>query len=145
MKKVHVKVKKVNKNAIIPKYQSKMASGFDIFTSEDRLIPAGETVLIKTGLVMEIPEGFEIQIRPRSGLSLKSNLRIANSPGTIDADYRGEIGIVVENTGDESKYVPMNLRIAQGVIKRVPQAEFEEVETIDNTERGQGGFGSTGK
>jgi len=145
--KVIVKVEKIDsgvKDAKIPKYFSEEAAGFDLYTCERVRIPAKSTKLISTGLRMEIPKGFEIQIRPRSGLSLDTKLRIANSPGTIDSDYRGEIKIIVENTGSESIKLNKHTRIAQGVIKRVPRAEFLEVKSIDETERNSGGFGSTG-
>lgn len=104
-----------------------------------------EIKTVRTGLSMEIPEGYELQIRPRSGLSLTTKLRIANTPGTIDADYRGEILIIVENIGTEPIVINHHDRIAQGVLNKVPQANFIIAEELSDTERGDGGFGHTGK
>lgn len=152
-----IKVKKLNENAIIPQYQSILASGFDFHAVEDLVIPKGETRLVKTGLSFEVPEGYEMQIRPRSGTSLKTKLRICNSPGTIDADYRGEVCIIMENTAkDECKQIiegkvcysgditiEKGDRIAQGVICPVIQVELIEESELTDTQRGIGGFGST--
>lgn len=151
-----VKIKKLHQDAIIPKYQSQGASGFDFHALEDTTIEAGQTTLVKTGLAFEIPLGFELQIRPRSGISLKTKLRIANSPGTVDSDYRGEVCVMLENTEtDISKpffNYPARLmeikkgdRIAQGVLVCINQAKFEVVNELSNTERGSEGYGSTGK
>ena len=107
------------------------------------LPPAGRA-LISTGLHMAIPEGFEVQIRPRSGLALKHGLTLPNSPGTIDADYRGTVGVILLNTGTEAFEVTHGMRIAQMVVAPVVQAAFKVEETLDDTARGGGGFGSTG-
>lgn len=142
---ITIKIKKLIPDAKIPEYKSDGASGFDLYASEDVVIPTGSTCLVPTGISVEIPEGYEMQIRPRSGLSLNSPIRIANTPGTIDSDYRGEIKVIVWNT---DTYCPITIkkhsRIAQGVIVPVIKAKFEEVEDLNITERGSGGFGSTG-
>ncbi|MEM6565283.1 MAG: dUTP diphosphatase, partial [Pseudomonadota bacterium] len=101
--------------------------------------------LVPTGLSMEIPQGYEIQIRPRSGLALKHGIALVNSPGTIDSDYRGEIGIILLNTGKDGFEVSHGLRVAQMVVAPVVQAGFELVDTLSQTDRGAGGFGSTGR
>ena len=146
MEKLKIKIKKLSEDAIIPKYQTSGSSGFDLHALEDIIIKTGETKLIKTGLAFEIPEGFELQVRPRSGLSLKSKLRICNAPGTVDSDFRNEVCIIMEDTGyhlEGEYHIKKGDRIAQGVICPIFQAEFEEVEHLNNTNR-QGGFGSTG-
>lgn len=144
MEKVRVKVKKIHPDAVIPQYKTSGSAGFDLYAIEDVEIQPGETKQIRTGLIFEIPEGYEIQIRPRSGMSLKTPLRISNAPGTIDSDYRGEVMIIAENTSIVPFSVEKGTRIAQGVLQKVPQAEFIEVEKVSETERGEGGFGSTG-
>lgn len=150
-----IDIKRLHKDAVIPKYQTELAAGFDIHAVEDMEINAGETVLVKTGLAFAIPKGFELQIRPRSGNSLKTTIRIANSPGTIDADYRGEVCIIVDNLSKGTMpslrglenvgklYIKKGDRIAQGVIAPVYQAKFCEVDELSDTDRGAGGFGST--
>lgn len=119
---------------------------FHVLVDEHTLkIQPNETKLIRTGLAMEIPLGYELQLRPRSGLSLETKLRIANSPATIDSDFRGEIKIIVENIGDEPITITHHDRIAQGVLKEVLQANFIEVDSLGDTKRGEGGFGHSGK
>jgi len=148
MDKIDVKIKKLHPDAIIPTYGSKYAAGFDFYALEDIIIRPGETDLIKTGIAMAIPEGYEIQVRPRSGMSLKTSFRVANAPGTIDSDYRGECCVIGHNLADgklRNISIKKGDRIAQGVLGKIPQANFQVVEDLDDTERGQGGFGSTGK
>ncbi len=140
-----LKIKKLNKNAIIPAYQSELAAGFDLHSIEECLLKPNERKLVKTGLAFEIEEGYEVQIRPRSGLAYKHGITVLNSPGTIDADYRGEIMVLLINLGDEEFEIKKGERIAQGVIAPVVQAEFVEVDKLSDTKRGKGGFGSTGK
>ena len=153
-----IRFKKLHPDATIPKYATPGASGFDLVALEDTVIEAGKTVLVKTGLAVDVGSGYELQVRPRSGLSLKTFLRVANAPGTVDSDYRGEICVIITNTWNEAHrtqgwYVPnedlafikKGDRIAQGVICAVEQAEIEVVEDLDDTDRGAGGFGSTGK
>lgn len=139
-----IKVKKLDKNAIIPSYQTKGAAGFDLHAIKEYLIMPHKSALVETGLAMEIEEGYELQIRPRSGLALKHQISVLNTPGTIDSDYRGEIKVLLINFGNEPFHVKPGDRIAQAVVSRVIQASFIESETLSNTDRGSGGFGSTG-
>ena len=138
-------------NIALPRYETKSAAGADIranFLSEDRdgvVLRHGERKLIPTGISFEIPEGFEVQIRPRSGLALKQGISLVNAPGTIDADYRGPVGLILINHGAEDFAVKHGDRIAQMVVAPVVQATFSEVNELSETDRGAGGFGSTGK
>lgn len=143
---VTVKVKRLHPDAVVPQYQTEGAAGFDLHAVEDVELKSGVTTLVPTGLAIELPGGYEMQIRPRSGLSAKTHIRIANTPGTIDADYRGEIKVIVDFVDKHgSKFlIRKGDRIAQGVIQRVPRAQFEVVDELGETERGTGGFGSTG-
>ena len=141
-----LKVKKLKENAEIPRYMSEFASGMDVFACVDKpvaLKPLAR-VLIPTGIALSIPAGYEVQIRPRSGLAIKHGITLVNSPGTIDADYRGEIKIIMINLGNEDFEIKHGDRIAQMVINKVEKLKTEEVETLDKTDRGEGGFGSTG-
>ncbi len=140
-----LKIKKLNKKAVLPSYQTYLASGFDLHSIEDVLLKKGQRKLVKTGLAFEIPKGYEVQIRPRSGLAFKEGISVLNTPGTIDADYRGEIMVLLINFGEKDFEIKAKERIAQAVITPVIQAEFEEVENLSDTKRGSGGFGSTGK
>ncbi len=140
-----LKIKKLNQNAQIPAYQTKEAAGFDLHSIEDTIINPGERKLIGTGLAFEIERGYEVQIRPRSGLAFKHGITVLNSPGTIDSDYRGEIKVLLINLGNKPFEIKCGERIAQAVVAPVIQAEIEEVENLSDTERGSGGFGSTGK
>lgn len=132
----------------LPDYATAGAAGADLRTNfEDRLgvvLEAGERLLVPTGLRVAVPEGFEMQIRPRSGLALKHGVTLANAPGTIDADYRGPLGVILVNLGSVPFVVEHGARIAQAVIAPVVQARFEVVSALSDTERGAGGFGSTG-
>ena len=174
----NIKVKKLHKDAIIPKRAHASDAGFDIYALEDKLIEPGETALVKTGLAFELPPGYEMQIRPRSGITLKTKLRV--QLGTVDSGYAGEVGVIVDNNGRttdaidlregrtcpascnqaitlDGDYIPTNEmykafpyiirkgdRIAQAVIQRLPDVELVEVEELGDSERGAGGFGSTG-
>jgi len=140
-----LKIKKLNKEAIIPAYQTELAAGFDLHSVEECVLKKGERKLIKTGLAFEIEDGYEVQIRPRSGLAFKHGITVLNSPGTIDADYRGEIMVLLINLGDEDFEIKKGERIAQAVVAPVIQASFLEVNELSETKRGAGGFGSTGK
>ena len=143
-----VSVKIVNKSHhALPSYSTLFSAGMDIRAnlSEPVTLAPMERRLISTGLFIALPEGYEAQIRPRSGLSLKHGITIPNSPGTIDADYRGEICIILINFSAEEFTIEDGERIAQMVIARHEQAEWQEVEVLDETERGAGGFGHTGK
>ena len=132
----------------LPFYATEGAAGADIRASvpekKNIIVKPGERVLVPTGLSLEIPFGYEVQVRPRSGLSLKSPLMIVNSPGTIDCDYRGEVCIIVGNFGNEDYVIEHGLRIAQLVIAPVIQAKYSVTTTLNETKRGAGGFGSTG-
>ncbi|MEK4303599.1 dUTP diphosphatase [Oceanobacillus sp. FSL K6-0251] len=165
-----MKIKKMHPDAVLPKYAQQGDSGFDLVAVEDVVIETGETKLIKTGLAFDIPDGFEIQVRPRSGITLKTKLRV--QLGTIDSNYRGEVGVIVDNT-EEKIYVRgigyynsidggfsdthggedilpgtyiihKGDRIAQGILAPVARTEFEEVDKLSESDRGVNGYGSTG-
>lgn len=140
-----VRFKKINPEATMPAYAHPGDAGLDVRSVEDLTIQPGKRALVKTGLVVELPDGFEAQVRPRSGLALKFGVTVLNSPGTIDSGYRGEIGVILVNHGDEPFAVRKGDRIAQIVIASVVRADILEVADVDSTERGEGGFGSTGK
>ncbi|MCU9836678.1 dUTP diphosphatase [Ruegeria sp. WL0004] len=133
----------------LPSYETAGAAGADVRANlPDRgyvVLAPGARALIPTGLRVEIPQGYEIQVRPRSGLALKHGITLPNTPGTIDSDYRGPLGVILLNAGTEPFTVQHGERIAQLVVAPVLQAVFEEVETLDETARGSGGFGSTGR
>ena len=131
----------------LPKYMTEEAAGMDLYAanSEPMTMAPGSVVLVPTGLAMEMPKGFEAQIRPRSGLAVKHGIGIVNAPGTIDSDYRGEVKVALINFGAEPFVIERGERIAQMIITRVWQADVVEVETLDDTERGTGGFGHTGR
>lgn len=133
--------------ASLPEYSTTGASGADIraFIHDPVIIPAGGRALISTGITVEIPAGFEIQVRPRSGLAMKHGITVMNTPGTIDSDYRGEIGIVLFNSGAEPFTVEPGDRIAQLVLAEVPRAAFIQSDFLSETDRSSGGYGSTGK
>jgi dUTP pyrophosphatase len=141
-----VKIKKLNENAIIPTYGSPYAAGADLYacTDEEIVIEAGKTVLIKTGIAIELPVGYASFIYARSGLASKKGLAPANKVGVVDCDYRGEIMVALHNHSDISRTVAPGERIAQMVIAPYITAEFEEAEELSETVRGAGGFGSTG-
>jgi dUTP pyrophosphatase len=143
-----MKVLVINKsNNDLPAYETIASAGLDVraFIEESITLKPFERKLVKTGLFLEIPFGYEAQVRPRSGFALKNGVTVLNSPGTIDADYRGEVGVILINLSQENVEIHSGDRIAQLVFAKVEQAEWNEVETLSETERGQGGFGSTGK
>lgn len=137
-------VKKVNEKAVIPFYAHVGDAGLDLFSAEKSILKPMERKLIATGIKIELPKNTEAQIRPRSGLALKYGITLLNSPGTIDEGYRGEIKVLVINLGQEPFLVEENMKIAQMVIKPVEQVLVKEVYELSDTERGEGGFGSTG-
>jgi dUTP pyrophosphatase len=143
---IQVKIKKLHPTAVVPGYMTEHAAGMDLCTAIEApltLVP-GERALLPTGLAMEIPPGFEGQVRPRSGLALKKGISLVNSPGTIDADYRGEIGIIIINHGSEPvEFLPGD-RVAQLIIAPVTQASLVEVDELNDSVRSSGGFGHTG-
>ncbi len=148
MKTVILNVKRLdhNRDLPLPSYQSEGSSGLDLQAAVDKAVTLqpGEIRLIPTGLSISIPKGYEAQIRPRSGLALRHGLGLVNSPGTIDADYRGEIGIIAINWGKEPLTIKRGERIAQIVVSKVYRAKVEEVDELDPTKRGNGGFGHSG-
>ena len=140
---IKIRVKRLE---LLPSYASALAAGADLkaaFTQPETLHP-GKSILVPTGLYMEIPEGFEVQIRPRSGLALKKQITVLNTPGTIDADYRGEIQVILINHGNHPFVIEPCMRIAQMVLAPVCQADFVVQETLCTTTRGEGGLGHTG-
>lgn len=130
----------------LPKYETGLASGFDVRAQLDKsvVLKPGERALIPTGLSFAIPDGYEIQVRPRSGLAIKKGISMVNTPGTVDADYRGEVKVIIINHGLEDVEIADQERVAQFVLCPVVQAKFQVVESLDATTRGAGGFGSTG-
>lgn len=182
MNAINVKFMRLHPDAKIPQYATEMAAGFDLVAVEDTIIAPGETAKVPLGFAVQIPPGYEIQIRPRSGVTLKTKLRVANSPGTVDVDFRGEVSVLIDNIAQlEVSDIDMNERdvvygkscildtidgeyyhgnwidypwktyiirkgdrIAQGVLAAVSRASFEEVAELDDTERGDGGFGHSG-
>jgi dUTP pyrophosphatase len=143
-----MKVKIINKSAFeLPKYETELSAGMDVranLTESVTLAPL-ERAMVPTGLFVELPAGYELQVRPRSGLAAKHGLTVLNSPGTVDADYRGEIRVILVNLSSEPFEIKPGERIAQLVIARHERAEWELADTLSETERGAGGFGSTGK
>ena len=144
---VKILIKKTNKEVITPKYKTDGSSGVDLsaFLDKEVVIKPNSSELIPTGLQVAIPEEFEIQIRPRSGLAAKESIGVLNSPGTIDSDYRGELKIILFNHSNKNFIINNGDRIAQMVLVPILKMEFEEVDSLPDTVRGQGGFGSTGK
>ena len=142
-----MEVKIINRSKhVLPSYETSASAGLDVRASIGESItiePMGRA-LVKTGLFMEIPEGFECQVRPRSGLALKKGISVLNSPGTIDADYRGEVGVILVNLSSETFIVEDGERIAQLVFAKFEQAQWSVVDELSETNRGEGGFGSTG-
>ena len=142
-----MKIQIINKSKhALPQYATALSAGMDLRANIDTpiLLKPMQRKLVPTGLYIALPEGFEAQIRPRSGLALKKGITLLNTPGTIDADYRGEIGVIVVNLSEEDFIIEDGERIAQMVTARYEKAEWEEVEVLGETERGDGGFGHTG-
>ena len=141
-----MKIKIINKsNHPLPKYQTEISAGMDLYANieENITLKSLERKLIPTGLFLELPEGFEAQVRPRSGLALKHGITVLNSPGTIDADYRGEVGVILVNLSAEDFTIKDGDRIAQLVLAKYETAEWESADSLSETTRGAGGFGST--
>ena len=143
---IKILIKRLSKEVALPKYETSGSSGMDLSANINTgvNIEPGKTAIIPTGLALSIPKGFEIQIRPRSGLAAKQKISVLNTPGTIDSDYRGEIKVILINLSQESFKVEKGLRIAQMVVCPVVQAQLKEVNDLNETARGEGGFGSTG-
>ena len=140
-----LKFKRIHPDAVLPAYAHPSDAGMDIRSVADLVIPVGKRALVPTGLVMLLPPMYEAQVRPRSGLALKSGVTVLNTPGTIDSGYRGEVGVILANFGDDDFTVKKGDKIAQLVIAPVTQPEIVETDVVDETDRGAGGFGSTGK
>lgn len=143
---INVQIKNLSKHPL-PKYQTALSAGMDLHANLEESISLknGERALIATGLFIELPEGYEAQVRPRSGLALKHGITVLNSPGTIDADYRGEIKVLLINHGSETFEINDGERIAQLVVAQHATVKWQETSTLNNTERGDGGYGSSGK
>jgi len=144
VKMVKIKIKKLHPNAIIPKYAHEGDSGMDVYSLEDATLNKLERKLFQTGISFEIPKGYEIQVRPKSGLAFKYGISVINTPGTIDSSYRGELGIILINTDKEPYSVKKGEKIAQIVLQEVKEIEWEEDGSHSKTSREHGGFGSTG-
>ena len=144
--KVAIQVKRLNHGATlpVPAYATNGAAGMDMCSAENLTLRPGRRHAVATGFAFAIPTGYEVQVRPRSGLALKHGITCLNTPGTIDSDYRGEVKVILANLGDEDFAIKIGDRIAQIVVAPVTQAAMIEVEALDNTARGTGGFGSTG-
>lgn len=142
-----IKVKVINhSNNELPQYATPMSAGMDLraFTNEPITIMPGERKLVHSGINIQLPEGYELQVRPRSGLALKHGITLTNAPGTVDADYRGDVGAIVHNLGTEPFIINNGDRICQIVAKEYVKIEWEETDVLDSTKRGEGGFNSTG-
>jgi dUTP pyrophosphatase len=139
-----VRFRLLDSSAKLPTYAHPGDAGMDVCSIEDVVIAPGARALVKTGFAMEIPDGFEAQVRPRSGLAIKSGITVLNTPGTIDSGYRGEVGVILINLSDVPFHVEKGMKIAQMVIAKFERAEVEVVSELSSSERGAGGFGSTG-
>ena len=144
---VKLLIKKLQKNIILPEYKTDGSSGMDLMANVEQTVKIlpGEKKIISTGIMVAIPEQYEIQIRPRSGLAAKNGISVLNTPGTIDSDYRGEIKVILINLGKDIFEIKKNDRIAQMIVCPIIKVELEEVENLPETVRGKGGFGSTDK
>ena len=139
-----VRFRLLDSSAKLPTYAHPGDAGMDVCSIEDVVIAPGARHLVKTGFAMELPDGLEAQVRPRSGLAIKSGITVLNTPGTIDSGYRGEVGVILINLSDVPFHVEKGMKIAQMVIAKFERAEIEEVSELSSSERGAGGFGSTG-
>jgi dUTP pyrophosphatase len=142
-----IEVKKLRANAILPEYQTEHSAGMDLHAclEESLTLKPGERAAVWTGLAIAVPEGFEAQVRPRGGWAIKNGITVVNTPGTVDADYRGEIAVILINHGQEDFVINHGDRIAQMVIAKYEKAQWQEVKELNETARGEGRFGSTGK
>lgn len=141
---LELKIRKINKEARLPEYAHEGDAGLDLFSVDCVTILPGESKLVKTGIQIELPKDTEAQIRPRSGLALKNQITVLNTPGTIDEGYRGEVGVILINHGKQQFNVEKGMKIAQMIIKPVLRVDIKEVLELTDTARGEGGFGSTG-
>lgn len=143
--KTKIKVKKIHPNARLPEYAHQGDAGMDLFSVEDVILPPRHRRAVATGLQVEVPEGYEMQIRPKSGLAITRGITVLNTPGTVDAGYRGEIKIIMINLSNEDYHVEKGDKIAQAVINKFETVKIEESKTLSESDRGEKGFGSTGK
>ena len=148
---MNIGVKKIHENAVIPQFAHATDTGFDLFTVENTIIQANKKSIVRTGLIFDLPYGWGIQVRNKSGITVKGvpnllgyNADITVYIGTIDSAYRGELGIMVKNDTEETIVIPSGTKLAQGVLEKVYQCTFTEIEEVSETDRGNGGFGSTG-
>ena len=139
-----LKIQKVVEDVKVPCYAHEGDAGMDLYSAEECVLKPGERKLINTGIKIALPIGYEAQVRPKSGLALKHGISIVNTPGTIDAGYRGLVGVIAINHGSEEFKIEKNQKIAQMVINKIESANVVEVDSLDDTSRGEGGFGSTG-
>ena len=139
-----LKFKRIHPDAVLPAYAHPSDAGMDLRSVDELVIPPGKRALVPTGLVMLLPPAYEAQVRPRSGLALKQGVTVLNTPGTIDSGYRGEVGVILINLGEEPFAVKKGDKVAQLVIAPVTQPQVVETDVVDETDRGAGGFGSTG-
>lgn len=140
-----VKIQKISEDAIIPRYAHDGDAGMDVFSTKDCILMPNHRILIGTGLKMEIPNGYELQIRPKSGIALRNGITVLNSPGTNDSNYRGEIGVLLINHSSKPCKIEKGQKLAQFVFNKIETAKFIISEELSKTTRGEGGFGSTGK
>jgi len=140
---MEIKIQKVE-DVKTPCYANPGDAGLDLYSAEELILKPGERKVVSTGVKMALPQGYEAQVRPKSGLAAKHGISVVNTPGTVDAGYRGVVGVILINHGQEDFSVEKNTKIAQMVINKVEYADIQEVESLDDTERGEGGFGSTG-
>jgi len=139
-----IKIKKVHQDAIIPNYAHDGDAGMDLYSIEDKILNPGQVLNIKTGIKIEMEKGYEMQIRPKSGIALKNNVTLPNTPGTVDSGYRGEIVVIMVNNGKKIYEIKKGQKIAQAVFNKIEEVKFVEVDELSETSRGEGGFGSTG-
>ncbi len=137
-------VKVIDERAVLPRYSHPGDAGLDLFSIERKVVPAGGSVMVRTGIVIQLPTGTEAQVRPRSGLALKHQVTVLNSPGTIDCGYRGEVKVILINHGVGEFVIEEGMKIAQMVVQPVLNVEVRRVDELSDTQRGEGGFGSTG-
>ena len=140
---IKVKIQKINEDAIIPEYAHESDAGMDMFSAKEMIIMPRHRALIPTGIQVEIPKGYEMQIRPKSGLALREGITVLNTPGTVDSDYRGEVGVILINHSSKPYKVEKGQKIGQAVFNKIEKAKFVQ-EKLSKTKRGEGGFGSTG-
>ncbi len=142
-----IRFKRLHENAVMPQYQTAQAAAMDVVAciEEPLTLAPHERAIIPTGFAMALPDGYEAQLRPRSGLAAKHGIMLANGVATIDADYRGEIGVIVLNSSNESFVIEPGMRIAQMIVQQYETVEWDEVDELETTERGEGGYGSTGR